>query len=180
METTIEIFRVILEVCRKYEFQLGHTFRYPLFQEALEYRFHYTKYGLDYLQTPYAKFRLYASGNTETLIAIKEEVLERLGEVITHINGKPVEITDRWDKARYNEELKKHLHLIYDPEDVLFRVSVNEDFYQKANMHYVNTLATGFEKRYGKKFDKGSILMQPEDTIYIQLVGLSVQLYNQI
>ncbi len=176
METTIEIVRVILEVCRKHNIQLGHTFRYPLFQKGTEYRIHYTKYGLEYLETPYAKFRLYTSGNTYTLIAIKEEVLERIGEVVTHIHGKPVEMTGIWDKTRFNEELKKYLHLIYDPDNVLFRVSVNEDFYVKAKKHYADSLS----KRYGEKFYGHYLLMLDDDNIYIQLVGLSVHLYNQI
>ena len=175
METTIEIFRVILEVCRKYDHQLGHAFRYPQFEQGTEYRIHYTEYGLDYLQTPYAKFILRASGTGSTLVAIKDEVLERLGEVI----GPPVEM-EPWDKARFNEELKKHLHLIYDPENVLLRVAANEDFYQQAKFHYVNAMATDYEKQYKKPFDRRFILMLKEDNIYIQLVGLSVRLYNQI
>ena len=174
METTIKIFRVILEVCRKHDFQLGHTFQYPLFQQGTEFRIHYTKFGLDYLQTPYAKFRLYASGNTSTLVAIKNEVLERIGEVIG------TTIMDPWDKGRYNDELKKHLHLIYDPEGVLFRISIDETFYQQAKMHYVEAIAADHEKRYKTKFDRRSILMLNDEHIYIQLVGLSVQLYNQI
>lgn len=182
METTIEIFRVILEVCRKHDHLLGFSFRYPIFHKtpSTEYRIHYTKYGLDYLETPYAKFVLRASGNGDTLLVIKDEVLERLGEVITHIHGKPVEITGQWDKVQYNEELKKHLHLIYDPEDVLFRVSTNEDFYQQAKTHYVNAMAEDHEKRYKNKFYRRSILMLNDEHIYIQLVGLSVQHYNQI
>ena len=175
METTIEIFRVILEICRKYDHQLGFSLRYPIFQQGTEYRFHYTDYGLQYLETPFAKFILHASGTGTTLLAIRDEVLTRLGEVI----GPPVEM-EPWDKPRYNEELKKHLHLIYDPENILFRVSANEDFYQKAKMYYVDAMAADYEKRYGKKFDRRSILMLNDDNIYIQLVGLSVQLYNQI
>jgi hypothetical protein len=180
METTIEIFRVILEVCRKYDHPLGFAFRYPIFQPGAGYRFHYTNHGLQYLETPYAKFILHASGNGDTLLAIRDEVFRRLGKVITHIHGKPVEMTCSWDKAKYNEELKKHLHLMYDPEEVLFRVSVNEDFYIKAKEHYVNGLAADYENRYGKKFGRRSILMLNDDHIYIQLVGLSVQLYNQL
>ena len=80
----------------------------------------------------------------------------------------------------YNEELKKHLHLIYDPEDVLFRVAANEDFYQQAKMHYVEAIAADHEKRYKTKFGRRSILMLNDEHIYIQLVGLSAQLYNQI
>ena len=182
METTIEIFRVILEVCRKHDHPLGFSFRYPIFHKTPtnEYRIHYTKYGLDYLETPYAKFVLRASGNGDTLLAINDEVLERLGEVITHIHGKTVEMTDLWDKVRYNEEIKKHLHLIYDPEEVLLRISANEDFYQQAKAHYVDAMAADYEKRYKNKFDRRSILMLNDDNIYVQLVGLSVQLYNQI
>jgi len=180
METTIEIFRVILEVCRKHGHLLGFSFRYPIFQTGAGYRFIYTNHGLQYLETPFAKFILHASGNGDTLLAVRDEVFARLGKVITHIHGKPVEITGPWDKARYNEELKKHLHLIYDPEDILFRVAANEDFYQKAKMFYVEAMAADYEKRYKLKFERRSILMQRDDNIYIQLVGLSVQLYNQI
>ena len=175
METTIEIFRVILEVCRKHDHPLGFSFRYPIFQTGTEYRFHYTNHGLQYLETPYAKFILHASGNGDTLLSIRDEVFARLGKVI-----KTQEHNGPWDKARYNEELKKHLHLIYDPEDILFRISTNEDFYQQAKMHYVEAIAAEHEKRYKTKFGRRSILMLNDDNIYIQLVGLSVQLYNQI
>ena len=180
METTIEIFRVILEVSRKHNHPLGHTFRYPTFQAGTGYHFHYANHGLLYLETPYAKFTLSASGNGDTLLAVRDEVFARLGKVITHINGKSVEMTGPWDKTRYNEELKKYLHLIYDPEDILFRVAANEGFYQQAKMYYVESLAAEHEKRYETNFGRRSILMQQDDHIYIQLVGLSVQLYNQI
>ena len=176
METTIEIFRVILEVCRKHDHQLGFSLRYPIFQTGTEYRFIYTNHGLQYLETPFAKFILHASGNGDTLLAIRDEVFARLGKVVKG----PAEITGPWDKARYNEELKRHLHLIYDPEDILFRVAANEDFYQKAKMYYVEAIAADYEKRYKTKFGRRSILMQQDDHIYIQLVGLSAQLYNQI
>ena len=175
METTIEIFRVILEVCRKYDHPMGFSFRYPIFQPGTGYRFIYTNHGLQYLETPFAKFILHASGNGDTLLAIRDEVLARLGKVV-----KEQENDGPWDKARYNEELKRHLHLIYDPEDILFRVAANEDFYQQAKMHYVEAIAADHEKRYKTKFERRSILMQQDDNIYIQLVGLSVQLYNQI
>ena len=175
MEITIEIFRVILEVCRKHDHPLGFSLRYPIFQAGTGYRFIYTEHGLQYLETPFAKFILHASGDSDTLLAIRDEVLARLGKVI-----KSQEITGPWDKDRYNEELKKHLHLIYDPEDILFRVAANEDFYQKAKMHYVEAIAADYENRYKTKFERRSILMQQDDNIYIQLVGLSAQLYNQI
>jgi len=175
METTIETFRVILEVCRKHDHPLGFSFRYPIFQTGTGYSFIYTNHGLQYLETPFAKFILHASGNGDTLLAVRDEVFARLGKVIAG----PVEMGP-WDKDRYNEELKKHLHLIYDPEDILFRVSVNEDFYQKAKMHYVEAIAADHEKRYKTKFGRRSILMLNDEHIYIQLVGLSVQLYNQI
>lgn len=174
METTIEIFRVILEVCRKHDHSLGFSLRYPIFQTGTGYRFIYTEHGLQYLETPFAKFILHARGNSDTL-AIMDEVLTRLGKAV-----KEQENDGPWDNVRYNEELKKHLHLIYDPEDILFRVAANEDFYQKAKMHYVEAIAADHEKRYKTKFGRRSILMQRDDNIYIQLVGLSAQLYNQI
>lgn len=180
METIIEIFRVILEVCRKHDHPIGFSLRYPIFQTGTGYRFIYTNHGLQYLETPFAKFILHASGNGDTLLAVRDEVFARLGKVITHIHGNPVKITEPWDKERYNKELKKHLHLIYDPEDVLFRVATNEEFYQQAKMHYVESLAADHEKRYKTRFGRRSILMLNDDNIYIQLVGLSVQLYNQI
>jgi len=176
METTIEIFRVILEVCRKHDHQLGFSFRYPIFQTGTGYSFIYTNHGLQYLVTPFAKFILHASGNGDTLLAIRNEVFARLGKVIKADAAQD----GPWDKARYNEELKKNLHLIYDPEDILFRVAANEDFYQQAKMHYVEALAADHEKRYKTKFDRRSILMLNDEHIYIQLVGLSAQLYNQI
>jgi len=175
METTIEIFRVILEVGRKHNHPLGFSFRYPIFQTGTGYSFIYTNHGLQYLETPFAKFILHASGNGDTLLAVRDEVFARLGKVI-----KSEQKDGPWDKARYNEELKKHLHLIYDPEDILFRVADNEDFYQQAKMHYVEAIAADHEKRYKTKFDRRSILMLNDEHIYIQLVGLSAQLYNQI
>ena len=128
METTIEIFRVILEVSRKHGLEMGHTFRYPQFheKETSEYRIIHDKYSLKTLRTPYANFRLNTSGNSHVLFAIKEEVLSRLGEVIPSVE------MGIWDKRRFNEELKAHLHLIYDPDGILTTLSTDEGFYQTA------------------------------------------------
>ena len=174
METTIEIYRIILEVCRKHDHPMGFSFRYPIFQPGTGYRFIYTNHGLQYLETPFAKFILHASGNGDALLSIRDEVFARLGKVI-----KVQEQDGSWDKARYNEELKKHLHLIYDPEGILHRLSTNEDFYQRAKMYYVEAIAAEHEKRYKTKFGRSNLMLN-DDNIYIQLVGLSVQLYNQI
>ena len=45
----------------------------------------------------------------------------------------------------YNEELRKHLHLIYDPDDILSRVSMNPDLYVSAKSYYLIELQK-FEK----------------------------------
>lgn len=179
METTIEIFRVILKVYRKYNYKIEALFRYPIFHKEpmKEYRFIQDDYGLKYLQTPYARFIL---NQGYILPKIREDILGQLGEVITHINGKPVEMTGRWDEALFNEKLRNHLHMIYDPDNILFRVSVDPDFYVKAKAHYVNELELIEANKYIKKSGFYDSLMKNEYYIYTQLVGLSVYLYNQI
>ena len=91
METTIEIFRVILDVYRKHNFSISTLFQQgPTFHKRVGYRFILgDNQGIKELETPYGRFLLYTCW-TDTLLAIKKELLSTLGREITHINGKKI------------------------------------------------------------------------------------------
>ena len=190
METLIEIYRVILTIYRKHGYEISSIFAEgPIFHKEVKegYRFILDDYysGLRYLETPYGRHRLHNSGRSDVLIAIKQEVLEILGQEITHVGGKPVEQTDLWDLERYDDELRKHLHLIYDPENILYRVSmghgddIGHDGYE-ARKYYVDEIEKKHNRMYTIPYSLGFVQMLPDRYKYKQLVGLSVQLYNRI
>lgn len=196
METIIEIYRVILSVYRKYDFEIGTLFHEgPSFHKEsgtcserkesgtcsertqLKQGFRFIlgdKFqGLRYLETPFGRFRLHTSGSTEKFIAARDEIIGILGEEITQ----PVEI-DMWDMQKYDDELRKHLHLIYDPEGILARFAMDGN-YMEAKQYYYDELAKIFWKKYRKPYEYDSLLFSSPYK-YHHLVGLSVALYNQI
>jgi len=177
METTIELFRIILEVYRKYDYRIDSLFKEgPQFHVQKGYRFITDEpySGLRSLETPYGSFRLCNSGETRVLKAIQSDLFNILGQEITHVNGKPVEETGEWNKQIYEDEMKKHLHLIYDPEGIL---KLN---YHDAKIYYVNELKRRYIEKYKKPYDAYTIQMFDSPYRFSHLVGLSVELYNQI
>jgi hypothetical protein len=189
METIIEIYRVILSVYRKYDFEIGTLFHEgPSFHKELQgtqlkqgFRFILgNKFqGLQYLETPFGRLRLHTSGSTEKFIASRDEIIGILGEEITHVGGKPVEIIDMWDMQKYDDEMRKHLHLIYDPEGILARFAMDEGYYMEAKQYYFDELAKIYWKKYRKPYLYDSLLFSSPYK-YNHLVGLSLALYNQI
>jgi hypothetical protein len=192
METIIEIYRVILSVYRKYGFEIGTLFHEgPSFHKQLGtcserkelkqgFRFILgNKFqGLQYLETPFGRLRLHTSGSTEKFIAARDEIIGILGEEITHVGGKPVEVIDMWDMQKYDDEMRKHLHLIYDPEGILARFAMDNG-YMEAKQYYYDELAKIYWKKYRKPYLYDSLLFSSPYK-YNHLVGLSVALYNQI
>ena len=140
----------------------------------------FTSYeGIKELETPYGRFTLYTWGWTDNLVAIKKELLIILGQEITHVNGKRIMVEElNWNMDIYEDELRKHVHLIYDPDHVLRDLNPKSlEYYHLVKSNYLIKL-----QKFDKYKEPGLYALQMLDSkhIYKHLIGLSVELYNRI